>query len=139
METKVGFGWHTVKALGEFLATSLQRKRYERVQINDLRALLSSNKSISIVDCRDAEDYADGHIPGAVNIPFQEFMKTYTKAPKADAVVTVCYVGMYSRAAAQKLSQNGYGIVSSLDGGMDAWLKAKGPTTTDAKATPKEE
>ena len=130
VETRAESGWKSVKAFGEFLSIFFQRQQYERIQLDDLKKFLSDEKSITIVDCREAEDYADGHIYGAINIPFRDFTDTYSNVPKADVVVTVCYVGMVSRAAAQKLSRNGYGIAKSLDGGMEAWFKAKEAVVT---------
>ncbi len=138
MKYKVKFGWHTVRAMGEFVTAHCQRRRYERIDCNALKSLLHHEPSLTVVDCRDPEDYADGHIAGAVNMPFQTFMKRCSETPKAGKTVAVCYVGMYSRAAAQALCTKGYGVVYSLDGGMDAWMQADEPvitTTTEMSDT----
>lgn len=89
-----------------------------------------------IVDVRKAEDYANGHIKGAVNIPFQELGKnidTIEKLSKGKILVVSCYGGQTSSQAVAIL--NALGIpTSSLDFGFgepeqpNSWSGDKLPT-----------
>lgn len=114
------------KAIRELLAALSQRRAHAFISPQELRTALDSPQPPIVVDCRDAESFADGHIPGAINLPYLDFMRAYVRVPKAAPVVAVCYVGAYSRAAAQKLGRSGYAEVASLVGGMDAWIKSGG-------------
>lgn len=95
--------------------------------------LLKSNQQITVVDCRDAQTFSiAGHIAGAICLSYTDFMKNYNCIPTGKPVVVVCYVGAYSRAASQKLANNGYGQVMSLLGGMEGWIEADYPVTKDS-------
>lgn len=72
---------------------------------------------------RRPEEYAAGHIPGAVNIPGEAFLggdKIITQIPRDQAILLSCYVGHYSSAAALLLTQLGY-AASSVGWGMAGW------------------
>ncbi|MCG8338165.1 MAG: rhodanese-like domain-containing protein [Proteobacteria bacterium] len=118
----------TFKAIVELMAALLQRKKYRLITKKELKQLLKSNDGITVVDCRDPKTYAiAGHIEGAVNLPYTEFMKNVDNIPTGKPVVAVCYIGAYSRAAAQKLANSGYRPVMSLLGGMEGWIDADYP------------
>lgn len=117
----------TMKALGELALAAVQPRAYQFLSVEELRALLASSEAPTVVDCRAESDFAAGHIAGAVNVPYRSFMKSHEAVPRGAAVVAVCYVGMYSRAAAQKLARSGHGKVFSLLGGMEAWMSSAGP------------
>lgn len=117
----------TMKALGELAIAAVQPRAYQFLTVEELRALLASGEAPTIVDCRAEADYAAGHIAGAMNVPYRSFMKRHEAVPRGSPVVTVCYVGMYSRAAAQKLARSGHAKVFSLLGGMEAWVSSSGP------------
>lgn len=115
----------TGKALGEVIVASMQRQQYRSVSPEDLHNMLTVGEPVTIVDCRAADDYDEGHVPGAINVPFQRFMDDHTMVPKNGRVLAYCYVGVYSRAAAQKLATSGHATVMSLEGGWAAWDEYK--------------
>jgi len=61
-----------------------------------------------------------------MNLPYDKFMLNFSVIPSDGVVVAVCYVGMFSRVAAQKLCDSGYSRVFSLAGGMKRWGKMVG-------------
>jgi rhodanese-related sulfurtransferase len=117
------------KAIRELLASFLQRKAYVSISPEELRSALGSTRPPVVVDCRDAESFASGHIPGALNVPYENFMRDHANVPAGTPIVAVCYVGAYSLAAAQKLGRSGRPDVASLKGGMDAWIRSGGVVT----------
>jgi len=121
----------TMKAIGELIAASMQRRQYEFITADELQALIDAGEGVTVVDCRDAATFAFGHIDGALNVPYRAFMETANRVPKGGLVVTACYVGMYSRAAAQKLARSGHERVVSLKDGMQGWIDAGRPTVSD--------
>lgn len=81
-----------------------------------------------LLDIRSAADFANGHIKGAVNIPFATVFKpeNIAKLPKDKAIVTVCYTGHTASMASFALSSMGYNA-SALRFSMMAWTKSDAP------------
>lgn len=122
----------TFKAMTELIAALLQRKKYRLITRKELIQLTDTNEDLIVVDCRDPKTFAiAGHIDGAINLPYTEFMKNYKSIPPGKPVVAVCYVGAYSRAAAQKLANYGHRPVMSLLGGMEGWIDADYPVVAN--------
>lgn len=79
------------------------------------------NKEVNIVDVRAAEDYAEGHIPGAVNLPKDQWHSL--KGLRKDKTnVLYCYsqVCHLAATAAVQFAEQGYPIME-LDGGWRWW------------------
>lgn len=111
-----------LKGTAEFIVVSMQAKSYKGITPEDLQSLLASRQPVAVIDCRDVASFALGHIPGAINIPFRVFADEYRPMPEGTPVVTVCYFGYYSRAAAQRVGRSGHPAATSLLGGMQAWM-----------------
>jgi rhodanese-related sulfurtransferase len=76
-----------------------------------------------IVSVRRADDYAKGHIPTALNIPFGKGMEEKLAAlPRDKKIVVHCYTGQTGSQTMAVLRMMGYDAYS-MSGGMDAWLK----------------
>ena len=93
----------------------------ERIDGNRAAELLA--EGAVVIDVREAEDYAAGHIEGAASLPFNDLTAEAVArvAPDVAApVVVYCYVGGRSSMVAQALSQAGYDRVYDL-GGMSSW------------------
>lgn len=76
---------------------------------------------VNIVDVRAAEDYADGHIPGAINLP-KDRWSTLSGLRKDKTNVLYCYsmVCHLAATAAVEFSGKGYPVME-LDGGWRWW------------------
>ncbi len=116
----------TIKALGELVVASLRSRAYTRMSVAELRTRMDTGEALTIVDCRSPLDFNDGHLPGAINLSYRTFMDEWERVPQGGPIAAICYVGMYSRAAAQKLARNGYPSVFHVVGGMRAWSEAYG-------------
>ncbi|HWU88871.1 MAG TPA: rhodanese-like domain-containing protein, partial [Kofleriaceae bacterium] len=80
----------------------------------------------AVIDVREADEYAQGTIPGAVHIPrgFLE-IRIERAVPDRDApVVVYCGSGTRSVLAARSLAELGYTNVRSLAGGFTGWKRA---------------
>lgn len=103
-----------------------------------LNARLSEGNHF-VLDVRDAEKYAAGHVPGAHNIPLAELPARLNELPKDKTVVPYCsnlICGLAPRAALQ-LAEKGW-VVQMLFGGLEAWEKNfPVETAPKAKKTPK--
>lgn len=76
---------------------------------------------VNVVDVRASEDYAEGHIPGAVNLP-KDRWQTLEGLRKDKVSVFYCYsqVCHLAAAAAVEFSGKGYPVME-LEGGIRAW------------------
>ena len=75
------------------------------------------------IDVREAEEHAEGHIPGAANIPLSEFMARVDEIDEEAAVVLVCNTGARSAQAALYLASMGYEQIYNLEEGTKGWMK----------------
>ena len=81
-----------------------------------------TRKGVQIVDVRTAAEFADGHIPGAVNIDVNspDFAQQIAKLNTSKTVALYCRSGRRSKIAAEKVTATGYKVVE-LDGGILSW------------------
>jgi rhodanese-related sulfurtransferase len=75
-----------------------------------------------IVDVREPELFAKGHIPGAINLPWPD---AKSRAPAeldpASDIVLVCHGGPMGDELAEILVQQGFTRVRNVAGGMNGW------------------
>jgi rhodanese-related sulfurtransferase len=86
---------------------------------DDAREVIATERG-QTVDVRDGEEFAAGHIPGAVNVPEDELEKRLDELSKDGPVIVVCASGSQSARAAEQLRERGY-EAASMKGGMKAW------------------
>lgn len=73
----------------------------------------AKEKNIPLIDVRPSEDYEDGHIPGAINIPLKD-MKT---ADVKDGSYVYCMTGFHANLAKEILEKRGIHVTDI--GGME--------------------
>ena len=73
-----------------------------------------------LLDVRTTEEYAGGHIQGAINIPVQNLEARLSEVPKDKAVVVYCRSGGRSHRAKELLKNKGHTQVYDI-GGMGNW------------------
>jgi hypothetical protein len=61
-----------------------------RVSLEQLKEKLDAGADIVIVDVRSKEDFDEGHIIGAVSIPWEEIEDHYTELPRDKEIITYC-------------------------------------------------
>ena len=95
---------------------------YQQVSTNDAVALMESEKDYIILDVRTAEEYAQGHIPGAVNIPVETIGDEEIDAlpDKEKLILVYCRSGNRSKVASARLAENGYTNIVEF-GGINSW------------------
>lgn len=75
-----------------------------------------------VLDVRSPEEFREGHIPGAVNVPYDQIAARIAEVPKNKDVVLYCRSGRRAGIAADVLAANGYTRLSHLEGDMPAWI-----------------
>jgi rhodanese-related sulfurtransferase len=78
-----------------------------------------------VIDARDPEQFAKGHIPGAVNMDWRQVLAKRDTIPKDKSVLIYCNTGTLSAQAGFALRVAGWENVRILQGGMQEW-QAKG-------------
>lgn len=82
---------------------------------------LDADKSIILLDVRTPEEYAQGHIPGSVNIPLDQAKSISERFPDlSERLFVYCQSGMRSRTACGIFSKLGYSDVTNI-GGISTW------------------
>ena len=79
----------------------------------------------SVIDVRQASEYADGHLPGARNIELGALTGEAARGP-GGPVVTMCGHGERAATAASLLERGGHTAVAVLTGGPPDWADATG-------------
>ena len=85
-----------------------------QVMFTQVRALRQSGAFI--VDVREEDEFADGHIKGAANIPLSRFRERMGEIPKDRPVYLHCRTGQRSYNAARVLTQSGWEYVFNVAG-----------------------
>jgi len=81
-----------------------------------------------VLDVRTPEEFAEGHIPGAVNVPWEQVGMRAGELDLSRGVVVYCRRGPRARKGEALLIDAGFsGPLYHVDGGMTAWQEAKLP------------
>lgn len=93
------------------------------IESETLAAKLDDGDRPLVVDIRDGEAFADGHLPGSEHVPLADLPGEIDRIAAADHVVTVCPHGLASVKAARIVEayREFDGTVESLAGGLEAW------------------
>lgn len=107
---------------------SLQRRG---ARVSQLQATQYMNQGKTLVlDVRNPDEFASGHLPGAKNIPIDELANRLGEIEKSKShvVITVCQSGVRSGTAVSILNKAGFEQAFSLDGGVAEWKAQSLPT-----------
>ncbi len=115
--------------LGAMVATASvaadpQLREASSVSAAELQALRESGVAPVVIDVRTSEEYASGHIPGAVNIPFDQVAQRIAEVDAPHGVALYCMVGPRARKGEAALLAASYQKVFHLEGGLAAWQAA---------------
>ena len=102
--------------------------RAQRAPSAGRAALTDASFAWFLVDVREREEFAAGHIAGAVNIPVTELGDRLGEIPDRAQPVFVCRSGSRSKAACAIALRAGFVAVANLEGGMLAWAAAVDPS-----------
>ena len=104
----------------------------KQIDPQQTHSILEEDKNSVYLDVRTAEEFANGHVPGAVNIPAMlpdpssrrmapnpNFVDAVTASyPKEKKIICGCQMGGRSQYAADQLAQAGFLDVSNMQGGF---------------------
>jgi len=88
----------------------------------DLEARVKAGTAPVIIDVRTPQEYAASHVPGALNISFEEIGARISEVHAPNGVALYCMVGPRARKGEAALLAAGYrGALYHLEGGFAAW------------------
>ncbi len=106
--------------LGEETAEGYENASVEHA-FQHWRQGASSAIPFFFLDVRTPEEFAAGHIPGAVNIPLQMIEKRLREIPRDRRLYVYCEAGVRSARAARLLRKAGYENIENITDGMRGW------------------
>jgi len=117
------------KTVAQLLAEASREIAF--VSMEDVRSRLGTHDFV-LLDVREKEAFASGHLPGARHLPRGQLeLRVDKELPDSSArILTYCQYGKISTLAAATLRAMGYQRAVALDGGFDAWAKAGFPIET---------
>ncbi|HYO88998.1 MAG TPA: rhodanese-like domain-containing protein, partial [Candidatus Limnocylindrales bacterium] len=77
-----------------------------------------------VLDVRNHSEYAEGHIPGALNLMYGQLPPHLAEIPRDRPIVVACAGGTRSLIAMSVLLGAGFEQAANLNGGFDAWRAA---------------
>jgi rhodanese-related sulfurtransferase len=104
------------------------KKRVKETNVAAVKARLDKGEKLNLIDTREDNEFAKGHLPGATHLSKgiieRDIEKTF---PDRDAeLILYCGGGFRSALAADNLQKMGYQNVISMDGGWRGWNDAGG-------------
>ncbi len=81
-----------------------------------------NNADHMLVDVRTPQEFVQGHLPGAINIPLNALPGRTNEVPTGKPAIIVCATGNRSITASQILAAAGHTDVYNLQGGTMAWM-----------------
>jgi rhodanese-related sulfurtransferase len=91
---------------------------------------MANGQAPPLIDVRTPGEYRAGHIPGAINIPLQDFEQRLAELStyREREVVLYCETGVRASYGARWLESLGFEELRFVDGDMVAWRRAGLPT-----------
>lgn len=92
-------------------------------------AKLIQQKEIRIVDVREPWEYATARVEGSVSMPMGDVRsRAFQELDPDEHLVILCHMGMRSMNVTVWLRNQGFELVQSVRGGIDAWSTEVDPT-----------
>ena len=102
-----------------FVAGGLLRGEHPQIDLETVLADSSTNKPF-LLDVRTAQEFGNGHIPGAVNIPVDDLRSRLNELPQDRKIAVYCQVGQRGYIATRILMQKGFSV-ANIGGGYKTY------------------
>jgi len=120
-------GWFDTTAISDWASTSSRPlSQVPQIGVDDLTESLNHH-AVTLIDVRNANEWAVGHIAGAIHIPLGRLGERFAEIPQGKPIVMQCAGGARSLIGASVLKARGVDRVINLVGGFGAWVKAGQP------------
>ena len=94
---------------------------YRQISMNEAVSIMNNEENHIILDVRRPDEYAEGHIPGAINLPNEVIGNSQLQElpDKSQLILVYCRSGRRSKEAAEKLAKLGYTNIYEFGGILD--------------------
>ena len=94
---------------------------YRQISMDEAIKMMKDEKNYIILDVRRPDEYAEGHIPGAINVPNEEIgtVEIAELPDKSQMILVYCRSGRRSKEASEKLVKLGYTNIVEFGGIQD--------------------
>lgn len=103
-----------------------QAAGHKEIGVEALDAMLRAGEAL-VIDVREADEFAAGHIPGALNVPLSTFQPSRLPTGDGRKLVLNCLGGKRSAMALDQCSMAQEVVDTHLAGGFAAWQAARLP------------
>jgi rhodanese-related sulfurtransferase len=117
-------GWILVVGLVFALGGCWRQEAAPSITPVELESLRATDEAPLVVDVRTPAEFATGHIPGAINIPFDRILDGIASIPSPGAIALYCMKGPRARVAEEALRNAGRAPLLHVEGGLEAWKRA---------------
>jgi rhodanese-related sulfurtransferase len=87
---------------------------------------LARRHGLTILDVRDQGEWEEGHIKGALHLPYYSIEQQVHELDRTQPLAVICASGQRSMIASALLQRHGFTAVANVVGGMEAWDKVEG-------------
>jgi rhodanese-related sulfurtransferase len=101
----------------------------EKIDFATLKQGLAAHRLV-LVDVREADEFAAGHVPGAINLPLSRLKADDVPKPASERVVVMCRSGNRSARAVAALEAAGRSDLIDYSGSYLDWTAKGGPVVT---------
>ncbi len=109
-------------------------QRIEPLGPEELAGLMDRDDPPLVLDVRGKDEFAAGHIPGSLHIPYGELTRRLEELPRERTIATICKGGKRSGLAASVLQREGFETIHVARGGVGTW-QAEGRPVEAADVT----
>jgi hydroxyacylglutathione hydrolase len=122
---------------GGMTAWRSEERPVERIEIADPEELgrrMEADPELVVLDVRDDDEFAAGHIPGSLHIPYGELAERLGELPSERTIAAICSGGKRSGLAASILQRKGIGpLIHVAHGGIATWRRLGRPVESSEK------
>lgn len=104
----------------------MRQSKHLEIGVSELAQMLRDGRA-AVVDVREPNEFAAGHIPGAINMPLSSFQASRLPRPEGKVLVLNCLGGKRSGMALDKCGVAQVAVDTHLAGGFGAWQSAGMP------------
>ncbi|TCI37688.1 MULTISPECIES: rhodanese-like domain-containing protein [Exiguobacterium] len=90
------------------------------ITTTELETLLSTDETLNLIDVRETDEFAGGHIKQAKNVPLSDFSAKVDELDRTKPIHVICAAGGRSMNASAYLDSLGFDVIN-VDGGMMSW------------------
>lgn len=100
---------------------------FKRITVAEAKHLVDAGQPV--IDVREPNEYAAGHVPGAKLVPLNTFLRSPRQhLPASGPVLFICAMGQRSAVASEMAAASGATDVYNIEGGTNDWIAKGFPT-----------